>query len=65
MKKQVYTAPVVEINPIETGSIICATVNNINTPLDDKLDIGFGGGGDGTEEGGGAPRSNHTNLWEN
>ena len=66
MKKN-YIAPQTDVENMITMHVMAATspdqVNKLETNLDGTLDLG--GGGDGTEEHGGAPRTNGSgNLWE-
>ena len=67
MKKN-YIAPQTDVENVITMHVMAATtnleqVNKLETNLDGTLDLG--GGGDGTEEHGGAPRTNGSgNLWE-
>ena len=67
MKKN-YIAPQTDVENVITMHVMAATtnleqVNKLETNLDGTLDIG--GGGDGTDAHGGAPRTNGSgSLWE-
>lgn len=67
MKKN-YIAPQTDVENVITMHVIAATnlekVNKLETNLEGAT-LDLGGGGDGTEEHGGAPRTNGSgNLWE-
>jgi hypothetical protein len=62
MKKQTNLKPTMTVAVIQQTGIVCAS-GDITNVKGNALN-GYGGGGDGTNEHGGKPRSRRRDVWD-